>query len=1283
MARVGGAFRTLFDKGCPEIPVALHTKQTTTGQMIGGAVAEEQPPLLRAVGSAEIETGGPEDGVDDHGDGGVDDDDESSREQENYRANTNRSSRRQLLVFSDDDDDDNGNGQRDSEHRSESRDIAEGQAAENVGETTLPSEASSSPSPPPRRGRLSRMKARGARTRLSPKPDSAPDSPAPTNPGSDSEQDPSSSQRPRSRSRSWTPTFTREDDAPRQILVDEKLQRLAREIAEREYGSDFWNQEEDDGPLFSESEDDGFGPESKATVKRDVPDESAHPMEATGGQSSEAREPTTIEITKTKNRNDVDGLKTKRSTKKELFQLKSETERLLRTTYIEPTIKETKNPEFTFQALFKRFGIVTENVSPSVGEDKEANIPSNNDNDNTEPEQRDPENGLMKNAPVQSTATTSLTRQIAVFSSDAALPAALERSLKEGSLQFDPSSDSESDMAIEIVRPTERQAAAFNSGPTAADSSSSAINGRMSRHELNQMLKRLAAEQAEARKKQEDAEMLAKVEARRKAKEEKRQRKLQGRKTGPGEGDEETVDAGGRRLRKLQVDKAESDSENVDCGGSGGLRPAVSRLSPRSPLKELDRETQAIFGLASGDPETNEEMFLDGSPPTPSKSDAEGADEQPEPESAEMLFKEDEHRFPILPSHSLHDEPQSNLGQPRQQEPLAQLSRKGAASRPAKKGDLFYFFKKAETQANTEYTEPVDGFPEAVDADEALSGSFEKSASPSSAKGAVGDKEADSGDDGEQRVLEDSDEDDQDSEADTRSASGSESKDWSAKKSPPPDPQDDALLQMMIEEKRRRKLAKKMRKAAALQSKMLDVEAQEEEDEFMGLGGPEGEDSDDDDSIVLSGDEDQIEDFTDVVELHRKQVAEAEKKAIDTLLNDVTAGGFRKKMAKSAAKGGFDLSDSDDDEDVLKAALKRRQAEARAFRGGRGGDSDTDEDGVDKSQLEKWASNPVTAAFAKCFMPDVDEKLLSSDDEPVTMAEVKASLHRQGSGASMPRRGSATIVNASFKTERAKEYVNQQASNSDEDAAPPKRRRSIKQLSTSDIDEEIDRADTSSKRRKTNVIDSDSDDAKSNVPGMDDVDADLIDRMLSEAGKVDVLSMIRQRPKAVVVPRRNVDDVWSTKYTTRAALPTFTRTASGGIISTSSIRTTTIVSSDQASTSIARGTTFQRWSLSGPVTNSKIPGMPRSASSTNASFGSTGKKFSGFLVGEKAKAAAAVKEEENAAPTVVRRNTSNLVKDAESELGRTKKTAPSAESLRRRDELARFFERTNSFGMKD
>ena len=59
-----------------------------------------------------------------------------------------------------------------------------------------------------------------------------------------------------------------------------------------------------------------------------------------------------------------------------------------------------------------------------------------------------------------------------------------------------------------------------------------------------------------------------------------------------------------------------------------------------------------------------------------------------------------------------------------------------------------------------------------------------------------------------------------------------------------------------------------------IKNPFLEEEAEEEEDEFAGIGGKEGDEEDDDDSddeanMVYSGDEDVVESFDDIIELHR------------------------------------------------------------------------------------------------------------------------------------------------------------------------------------------------------------------------------------------------------------------------------------------------------------------------------------------------------------------------------------------------------------------------------
>ncbi|KAJ3414765.1 hypothetical protein HDV05_006104 [Chytridiales sp. JEL 0842] len=178
-------------------------------------------------------------------------------------------------------------------------------------------------------------------------------------------------------------------------------------------------------------------------------------------------------------------------------------------------------------------------------------------------------------------------------------------------------------------------------------------------------------------------------------------------------------------------------------------------------------------------------------------------------------------------------------------------------------------------------------------------------------------------------------------------------------------------------------------------SAFIEEEAEEEEDEFMGLGGPDGEpeDPNEDAPMVCSGDEDEVEDFDDIIELHRQQMFDADGKMVENLLNDVTTGNLRKKARRGGSKG-WALSDSEDDEEILKALKRARMALGKRMRGEEGDDEDL-------SQLEQYASNPQTAAFAKCFgsfVEDDDCMLSSSDEDQVTsIKSLHATLTREGS----------------------------------------------------------------------------------------------------------------------------------------------------------------------------------------------------------------------------------------------------------------------------------------------
>ncbi|KAJ3103981.1 hypothetical protein HDU97_009636 [Phlyctochytrium planicorne] len=180
----------------------------------------------------------------------------------------------------------------------------------------------------------------------------------------------------------------------------------------------------------------------------------------------------------------------------------------------------------------------------------------------------------------------------------------------------------------------------------------------------------------------------------------------------------------------------------------------------------------------------------------------------------------------------------------------------------------------------------------------------------------------------------------------------------------------------------------KKKKIRLPKSAFVENEAEEEEDEFMGLGGVDGEDFDSSDSeLICSGDEEQIDDFADIQDLHRQRGLEEDTKLVESLLNDVTSGNLRRRLAgRSEANKGFTLSDSDDEEMLLRA-MRRNFAPRR------------DDDDPNQAPLDRYAGQDETAAFAKCFDGSLrNDKCLSSDEEEeVTFSSVRASLSKQGS----------------------------------------------------------------------------------------------------------------------------------------------------------------------------------------------------------------------------------------------------------------------------------------------
>ncbi|KAJ3161158.1 hypothetical protein HDU86_007780 [Geranomyces michiganensis] len=183
----------------------------------------------------------------------------------------------------------------------------------------------------------------------------------------------------------------------------------------------------------------------------------------------------------------------------------------------------------------------------------------------------------------------------------------------------------------------------------------------------------------------------------------------------------------------------------------------------------------------------------------------------------------------------------------------------------------------------------------------------------------------------------------------------------------------------------------------------VETEAFEEEDEFFGLGGADGEKDADQDAALdqdlhdlVVSDDSEVEGLNDVLELHRKQAQEAHEKGITALLNDVTTGNLRKRKARQSRNGGSGagfMDDSDEDDDLLLAKIRGRHL-------ARGKDGAAEEE--DTPGLNAMASNPETQAFAKCFENacEVKEGFLSSDEDVIASAPMVLRTYDRRKGSS-------------------------------------------------------------------------------------------------------------------------------------------------------------------------------------------------------------------------------------------------------------------------------------------
>ncbi|KAL1925484.1 uncharacterized protein VTP21DRAFT_367 [Calcarisporiella thermophila] len=155
----------------------------------------------------------------------------------------------------------------------------------------------------------------------------------------------------------------------------------------------------------------------------------------------------------------------------------------------------------------------------------------------------------------------------------------------------------------------------------------------------------------------------------------------------------------------------------------------------------------------------------------------------------------------------------------------------------------------------------------------------------------------------------------------------------------------------------------KAQKSSKLKSDFVEEEAEESEDEFMGIGGEdENEDNLDEfeeDGVVIPAaleglDKDERVDETKLRAFHMKSLAEQDKEEVSALLKDITNHTLLKRRRDIDDKGfGFDDDDWYDEYYHTSRSLPSWYKKKKR-------NEDDEQD-----QLAKLAANPETAAFAK------------------------------------------------------------------------------------------------------------------------------------------------------------------------------------------------------------------------------------------------------------------------------------------------------------------------------
>ncbi|KAL7918359.1 hypothetical protein ACQKWADRAFT_246310 [Trichoderma austrokoningii] len=192
------------------------------------------------------------------------------------------------------------------------------------------------------------------------------------------------------------------------------------------------------------------------------------------------------------------------------------------------------------------------------------------------------------------------------------------------------------------------------------------------------------------------------------------------------------------------------------------------------------------------------------------------------------------------------------------------------------------------------------------------------------------------------------------------------------------------VLQNAAAERKKKKLMEEFNKKKSKAKEMVEEQAQESEDEYAGLGGADGEDSDDEfDATVQDIIDDAAGNDVDARKLaafyaDRERIND--EKEVEKLYKDITSGLLRRKRGAD-----YDLSDSDDGGEARRRMKRRQFAKMQKAL-------------FSDERVKKMAENPGNQAFLRTMEDqgsDDEMDFLEIVDAPASQAEESQSQSEQ------------------------------------------------------------------------------------------------------------------------------------------------------------------------------------------------------------------------------------------------------------------------------------------------